>query len=1570
MTQPSRTPAPPARSPATSESGTGSGPAATAPRAPTGPLSAARLLGNGAVGDAVPGTLRGTPLPASDLARFSAAFGADLRDVRINTGDQAAALARSRGALAYTAGSDVVLGSGYLPGSRHSQLLLAHELAHVVQQRAGRAGAPTVGDDVRSEAEADDAAILATSGRLVGRPSAVAGTGIGPAWSPLHPAGVAVQCKADATAGVLPPQPAEESAWATYEGPTAKYFLVHDVQWHVDRIFGDLDLVVAGGQTRRRTLSSAQLARICVEILARGTNLPLQGGGLELVEHVRTVIDDYGLKDVRVFVIPVPLSLVRRQFEPAAFEAYWSTVTQGGDLTAAHEAMVASGGLASGGLATGTSSGTGAGPAGAAGRGQTPPGWVHDRYEGLQQLLRGGRRAPEPPRDLPDRVVLWHDERDDSWHLNVWTSVDPAGKQKVAQSIRLRPGESEEDLYQRVRDATVRGLQRDEDRRREEQAQRLAPAWALTLERQVRARLDAARARQGRARDLPDGLILGPGPDVQLHVWVERGSGTTTQRNSGSVPLVPAATVEQVVAYVRHLSAILREFEQRPLTEAPRPDAPPDPADEGALEAFPVRLVPVDLRPDNVTVTGARNEFHAELDYAARYDVAGQFADLTIASKLYQQSIRFYWQVYPVPAGVPVPEGQEQAPAEWGPRWEWLFDRFNPPADEQGRPQPRTVRVEGEPVTGTDSSDSTSRVPMPDEPGDYLVRLVTGHAPIGESKLRRRPSEAYYPVQVRPLDTEVGQAASRRLSRITALEDELSTADRLLAGSDLDDRQRRELLATREFDAADLPRLRRKEAQSLTQSTAEEIAHATELLHRVQRLVDVLPGLVGRAKAEHVAPSTLLAPTPDLETVYWYVIARGTSPRGFAEQLQREIGQLQQVQRLAADFADEIKGSSPYQYSPETAFGSEVTGQVHPLVMMLGEAPDRTRILLASQRGGIAAEVAGEGVAYALVDVTDPQTKKVYYGYSRRSGREGHREAIDDAYRQFGEDATYGKGLIATRIPPGPAGAADMHPGSEIRTYRSKEGIVQRVLWALGVIAAVAGLAALVMTGVGATAAAGIVGAIAATAGAITALHNISERQRRHSLEFDAELLLDVLAVVGAVPALVGARAVVRTAAGLRVAVVTQRFLKIYSAAEIAATVVLVPTKLYQDIQRIETDTTLSLEQRRLMVAQARLGAVQSGVMLLGSVAAAHAGGKGTGEPARPETGVLGEDPPSLREQIDILELEGFGKYESMYERGWVDQHGNWTAQAPEIVRQAARVPATEPGVGTSAGGGTAAPPGGTAAPPGGGGGGRPPATVYTHELGLQPVQPPGSVETSRRGPVGTPEVSAQPSAPRRRVEEAPRSEGSTRQEIREHVREETGEEGRSVSDVEGHTLEEAAALGQEILGEGGRLDHLEAHHPVEVFLLRAIQARRVGRAAGTVRAQGGEGFRQVVDVLFPQGDPAQAEFGGLVPLEKLRHDELHRALNDTLDVMLEPERVADLRERRGPPPTFGPGSRVVQGEGAAGMMRRLQALTENELLNLLEQAYTTVQREHPGLLNQREWAAVHQAFDRIREQF
>ena len=115
------------------------------------PVLSRFAAGNAAGADAaalvgVHGTLQsaGDPLSATLRDFFEPRFGHDFGRVRLHS-DQAAALsAEAVNARAYTVGPHIVFAPGaYAPAAEGGRTLIAHELAHVLQQSAG--GAPALG---------------------------------------------------------------------------------------------------------------------------------------------------------------------------------------------------------------------------------------------------------------------------------------------------------------------------------------------------------------------------------------------------------------------------------------------------------------------------------------------------------------------------------------------------------------------------------------------------------------------------------------------------------------------------------------------------------------------------------------------------------------------------------------------------------------------------------------------------------------------------------------------------------------------------------------------------------------------------------------------------------------------------------------------------------------------------------------------------------------------------------------------------------------------------------------------------------------------------------------------------------------------------------------------------------------------------------------------------------------------------------------------------------------------------------------------------------------------------------
>jgi hypothetical protein len=101
----------------------------------------------------------GEPLAPATRSYFESGLGHDFSRVRVHTDEKAVKSTRAVGALAYTAGNHIVLGSEQsLPGTARKNRLIAHELTHVVQQESVGDGMPTKigrpGDSFEAEANA------------------------------------------------------------------------------------------------------------------------------------------------------------------------------------------------------------------------------------------------------------------------------------------------------------------------------------------------------------------------------------------------------------------------------------------------------------------------------------------------------------------------------------------------------------------------------------------------------------------------------------------------------------------------------------------------------------------------------------------------------------------------------------------------------------------------------------------------------------------------------------------------------------------------------------------------------------------------------------------------------------------------------------------------------------------------------------------------------------------------------------------------------------------------------------------------------------------------------------------------------------------------------------------------------------------------------------------------------------------------------------------------------------------------------------------------------------------------
>jgi len=115
----------------------------------------------------------GRPLDTATRGGMERRLGHDFSQVRIHADAKGAAVAAAHGAEALAVGEELTFAAGrFAPGTRTGDELLAHELVHVVQQRAGAAGSPH-GTAAGAEAEAQAAALGRAIVSRVARPRAV-----------------------------------------------------------------------------------------------------------------------------------------------------------------------------------------------------------------------------------------------------------------------------------------------------------------------------------------------------------------------------------------------------------------------------------------------------------------------------------------------------------------------------------------------------------------------------------------------------------------------------------------------------------------------------------------------------------------------------------------------------------------------------------------------------------------------------------------------------------------------------------------------------------------------------------------------------------------------------------------------------------------------------------------------------------------------------------------------------------------------------------------------------------------------------------------------------------------------------------------------------------------------------------------------------------------------------------------------------------------------------------------------------------------------------------------------------
>jgi hypothetical protein len=220
-----------------------------------------------------------------------------------------------------------------------------------------------------------------------------------------------------------------------------------------------------------------------------------------------------------------------------------------------------------------------------------------------------------------------------------------------------------------------------------------------------------------------------------------------------------------------------------------------------------------------------------------------------------------------------------------------------------------------------------------------------------------------------------------------------------LKGEQLDETYQQVLRAVEQMKVDELKRLRDLEMKKPAEGIQAELSYIDGMLPKLK----VIQEKRDEGRKNGIAPSKLLENQPELLVIHMWLLAENRDIEAYISQLKWQRDRLADSAKVADTFKDDLKADSPHQYNAEAAMISTLTGLVYPLRLLIGEAPDKRKRFR-------------KGIAYTVVDATSPETQDQYQGDWPEADSAGHLKAIQRALDDFGDDATYGEGLIVVRI--------------------------------------------------------------------------------------------------------------------------------------------------------------------------------------------------------------------------------------------------------------------------------------------------------------------------------------------------------------------------------------------------------------------------------------------------------------------------------------------------------------------------------------------------------------------------
>ena len=400
-------------------------------------------------------------------------------------------------------------------------------------------------------------------------------------------------------------------------------------------------------------------------------------------------------------------------------------------------------------------------------------------------------------------------------------------------------------------------------------------------------------------------------------------------------------------------------------------------------------------------------------------------------------------------------------------------------------------------ITKATEPENRRQIPF-GRPGEYLVRCLANpfegkNLDTGQ-RSQRATSIAAFPIRVMDMDERALQVNSADRLKIEHDQVELLKKQAELEKSPGDEAKKQEV--------EDLEQKLASEQKSYEMSTPDKLASDLETMKREKSALEKM--VANRASSEKIAQESPVMGPEDFDGLHGDELSVAIYTEKKAglyaswqwemriDDLKKSIKEQESRSDKAADYSKELVHDS--ELRPRVTFASEENGAIVQMSMILGRAKGTTDL----------------HPYWMLMDVTTGETAGEYKGKSSTPGVAGDELAINDAFQDFADKATYGRGTIAIELPGLPPSLAQikvprtmlMKPGSFERWKHRLDNIVEIA----SLVAPIAGEGTLLGD---AAKAASIYG------GAASAAYSLYDRAAHDQLHADMQTLGEIMAVLG-----------------------------------------------------------------------------------------------------------------------------------------------------------------------------------------------------------------------------------------------------------------------------------------------------------------------------------------------------------------------------------------------------------------------------------------------------------------------